>query len=162
MDSISYTGLGGLLFMALFCNSAAAIDCPGAFYGLACDGGSGPDNCTRTADDGEDDDDIAGDEGNDLLSGGPGDDTINGNTGLDGISGGAGNDVLYGGAGNDALCGDLGDDMLDGQGDDDQLWGSGTADWLDGGTHTNGDECDNNGTYLRCEVGIFNRPAGCP
>jgi Ca2+-binding RTX toxin-like protein len=49
MNASSYTGLGGLLFMALFCNSVFA--CPGVFSGEPCDGGSGPDNCTRTADD---------------------------------------------------------------------------------------------------------------
>jgi Ca2+-binding RTX toxin-like protein len=49
MNSISYTGLGGLFFMALLSHSAAAA-CPPAFASATCNGGSGGAVCVKNAD----------------------------------------------------------------------------------------------------------------
>ena len=65
-------------------------------------------------DDGNDDDNLYGDEESDILSSGRGKDIIDGGSGNDSLSGGRGDDQLSGGEGSDELSGGRGEDIIDG------------------------------------------------
>ena len=99
-----------------------------------------------------DNDTIAGNEGDDIIYGGDGIDTLRGNAGKDKIyaggglsstiygddgedtiTGGVGEDLIYGGEDNDDITGDAGDDVLKGDAGDDVLKGDAGNDTIEGG-----------------------------
>jgi Ca2+-binding RTX toxin-like protein len=87
----------------------------------------------NTADGGNDDDRVIGNNGGQTLHGGPGNDGVDGGAGNDSLYGDEGNDRLYGGSGRDTLFGGVGDDRIEGNENEDYLSGEAGNDRLFGG-----------------------------
>jgi len=82
---------------------------------------------------GDGDDWVLGKKGLDILRGGAGSDKIDGGEDDDNIDGGPGADIIDGGAGNDTIAGGDGDDTIDGGDGNDLIDGGAGNDDIDGG-----------------------------